>query len=80
MHYTFSYAADSYEVASGESSGRISWNDVLKAVEKRKYFLIFLNKFEMQLIPKTAIQRAEQTALLRQILIAKLGARAKLTG
>lgn len=80
VHYTFNHAADSYEVASGESTSRISWNDVLKAVEKRKYFLIFLNKFEIQLIPKTAIQRAEEAALLRQILIAKLDLRAKLAG
>lgn len=78
IHYTFNHAADSYEVASGQSTSRISWNDVLKVVEKRKYFLIFLNKFETQLIPKTAIQRAQEAALLRQILIAKLSLRAKL--
>jgi type IV secretory pathway VirB3-like protein len=80
MRYTFHYGADSYEVASGESSSRISWNDVLKAVEKRKYFLIYFNKFEMQLIPKTAIQGTVQAALLRQLLLAKLGSRAKLAG
>jgi len=80
VRYTFRYESDSYEVASGESSSRISWNDVLKAVEKRKYFLIFLNKFQIQLIPKAAIQGTEQAALLRQMLLAKLGAGAKLAG
>ena len=78
MHYRFSDDAENYEVASGDSTGCISWNDVLKVVERPKYFLIFLNKFDVQLIPKKAIQPVEQAARLRRILIAKLGVRAKL--
>src|SRR5436309_10073899 len=45
MRYWFSEAADSYDVASGDSTGRISWNDVLKVVETQKYILIFRIKF-----------------------------------
>jgi YcxB-like protein len=78
MHYRFSDDAENYEVASGESTGRVSWNDVLKVVERPGYFLIFLNKFDVRLIPKKAIQPAEQAARLRRILVAKLGVRAKL--
>lgn len=77
MQYVFSDAADGYDLISGDSSARISWNDVLKVVEKKRYFLIFLNKFDVRLIPKAAIQPA-QNAVLRQILIGKLGARADL--
>ena len=78
IHYLFSPDADGYEVASGDSTGHISWNDVRKVVEKPKYFLIFLNKFDVSLIPRKAIQPAEQAALLRKILVAKLGVRARL--
>ena len=78
MRYQFSDDADNYEVASGDSTACISWNDVLKVVERPGYFLIFLNKFDVRLIPKEAIQPAEQAARLRRILIAKLGVRAKL--
>ena len=78
MHYLFYEDADGYNVASGDSTGYISWNDVLKVVERQKYFLIFLNKFDINLIPKKAIQPLEQAVLLRKILAAKLGVRAKL--
>jgi len=80
MHYLFSESVDGYEVASGNSIGHISWNDVLKVVERRKYFLIYRNKFDVRLIPRKAIQPAGQAALLRKILVAKLGVRAKLMG
>jgi hypothetical protein len=78
MQYFFSEEANSYDVASGDSTGRISWNDVLKVVERRRVFLIFLNKFDVRLIPKRAIQSTEQSALFRRILVAKLGGRARL--
>ena len=78
MRYLFHEDGDGYQVASGDSTGRISWNDVLKIVEKQKYFLIFLSKFDIRLIPKNAIQPAEQAAMFRKILVAKLGGRAKL--
>lgn len=78
MRYHFSVNAENYEVASGESRSCISWSDVLKIAERTRYFLIFLNKFDVQLIPKKAIQPAEQAVRLRGIFIAKLGARAKL--
>jgi len=79
MQYFFSEEANSYDVVSGDSTGHISWNDVLKIVERRRVFLIFLSKFDVRLIPKRAIQSAEQAALFRRILVAKLGGRAKLT-
>src|SRR5438132_7595596 len=78
MRYLFYEDAEAYDVASGDSVGHISWNDVLKVVERRKHFLIFLNKFDVSWIPKKAIQPAEQAALLRKLLVAKLGVRAKL--
>ena len=78
MRYLFYEDADAYDVASGDSVGHISWNDVFKVVERQKYFLIFLNKFDVSLIPKKAIQPAEHAALLRKLLVAKLGVRAKL--
>ena len=76
--FVFSDIADGIDIAYGDSSGHISWNDIQKVIERRKTFLVFLNKYDVRLIPKGAIQDVNQIKILRHILSAKLGSRAHL--
>ena len=72
----FSDMTDGFETASGESTGHISWNDIQKIKERQDAFLVFLNKYEVRLIPKTAFDNVSQLQTLRHILTTKLGSRA----
>ena len=66
------------DVISGESSGHISWNDIQKVTEKRDAFLVYLNKYDIRLIPKVAFHDVNQLETLRSIFTAKLDSRAQL--
>jgi len=70
-HFLFLKGSSGFDLAAGESSAHISWNDVPKVVEKRNYFLIYLNKFDACIIPKRAI-RVEDFNAVKGILSAKL--------
>ena len=76
--FVFSDIADGIDVASGDSTAHISWNDIQKITEKQSNFLVFLNKYDVRLIPKVALDDPSQLEILRTILKAKLGARAEL--
>jgi len=76
-HFLFLKDSSGFDLAAGESSAHVSWNDVPKVVEKRNYFLIYLNKFDACIIPKRAI-RAEEFNVVKSILSAKLTPRAAL--
>jgi len=73
--FLFLEGSGGFDLAAGESSAHISWNDVPKVVEKRNYFLIYLNKFDACMIPKREI-RVEDFSALQNILSAKLTSRA----
>jgi len=77
-HFLFLKDSGGFDLAAGESSAHISWNDVPKVVEKRNYFLIYLNKFDACVIPKRAI-RFEDLSALQSILSAKLAPRSPLS-
>lgn len=66
------------DVVSGESTSHISWNDIQRVTEKRDVFLVYLNKYDIRLIPKVAFRDVAQLEALRSILTAKLDSRARL--
>jgi YcxB-like protein len=76
--FAFSDVADGIDMAYGDSTGHISWNDIQRVIERRKTLLVFLNKHDVRLIPKGAIRDMNQIQILRNILSAKLGSRAHL--
>jgi len=76
--FQISDLADGIQVGCGESAAHIAWNDIRKITEKRHNFLVFMNKYDIRLIPKAAIQDGDQLRSLRTILAAKLGPRAQL--
>jgi hypothetical protein len=77
-HFRFLKNSGGFDLAAGESSAHISWTDVSKVVEKRNYFLIYLNKFDACVVPKKAI-RVEDFSELHNILSPKLTPRATLS-
>ena len=76
--FMFSDATDGIDVASGDSTAHIAWNDIQKITEKRHNLLVFLNQYDIRLIPKAAVQDFNQLETLRTIVRLKLGSRAKL--
>jgi hypothetical protein len=76
--YLFQTEMDGFDRTCGESFAHVSWNDVLKAIEKPAYFVIQLNTIEARLVPKQGFHVPADIPMLRSILRAKLGARAKL--
>lgn len=75
IRYAFRAGADSYEVSLGESYSSIAWSDQLKAMEKSGYFMLFHNRYEFGIVPKSAFEPHGVSAF-RQILRAKMGGRA----
>lgn len=77
IRYVFRSEADSYEVHFGESYSFVAWSDQLKAMEKSGYFMLFHNRYDFGIVPKSAFEPQEVSAF-RQILRAKMGDRAHL--
>jgi len=76
--YMFSNDADGFDLSSGDSFAHISWNDVSRIVEKRRYLFIFLNKFDARVVPIEALEGPNELDGLRKIFSSKLGSRAQL--
>jgi YcxB-like protein len=66
------------EIRSGDSFGSLGWGDVMKVVERRGYFLVYVNKYDIRVIPKRTLTDPKELNLLRGILASKIGSRAKL--
>lgn len=78
FRYMFQAEADGYDLNCGESSSHVAWQDVLKVIEKPSYFLIYPNRFEARLLPMRGFHQPSDIPILRDILLSKLGPRAKL--
>lgn len=76
VHYTFS--GDHYDVKDGKSSARVSWESVLKAVESKDSFNLFLGRTLFVVIPKRCFKSAVDIEILRSILRAALREKSKL--
>jgi hypothetical protein len=76
--YMFYDYGDGYDVASGESFSHISWNDVLRIVEKPNSLQIYLSKYDIRIIPKRGFHQTADIDILRSMLLSSIGARAKL--
>ncbi len=78
LRFTFCSGSDGYDLRSGESFSHISWKDVLKIVEQPASVLIFLSRYDLQIIPKRGFNDASDLLTLRQILLSSAGRKAKL--
>ena len=75
IRYVFRVEADSYEVYFGESYSLVAWSDQLKALEKSGYFMLFHNRYDFGIIPKSAFE-PYGLPIFRQIIRSKMGDRA----
>ena len=75
VRYAFRADAGAYEVLFGESYSLIAWADHLKALEKSGYFLLFHNRYDAAIIPKSAFE-PNGISVFRRILKLQLGERA----
>lgn len=76
LQYRFS--GDHYDVSDGKSSARVSWESVLKAVESRDRFNLFLSRTLFVVIPKRCFKTSADIQTLRSILCGALRERVKL--
>lgn len=77
VQYMFQSSSDGYDVATGESFSHVVWNDVRQVVEKTRHFLIYLNDFEIRILPKRGFQQTD-IPVFRKIVQDQLGSHAKL--
>jgi hypothetical protein len=78
IQYMFQSSGDGYDATSGGSFGHIAWADVMQVVEKSGYFLIYLNRFEVGVLPKRGFQSSD-IPVFRDIVRSKLGKQAKVS-
>lgn len=78
LQYMFQSSSDGYDSSSGGSFGHIAWKDVMKVVEKSGSFLIYLNRFEVGILPKRGFQPAD-IPVFRDIVRHKPGGQAKVS-
>jgi hypothetical protein len=78
FQYLFQPETDGYDLSYGESFSHVAWKDVMKVIEKPAYFVLYLNSFQPRILPKRGFHLPADISMLRSILSAKLGARAKL--
>ena len=78
VQYMFPANGNGYDVTWGGSFGHILWQDLFKVVEKRNYFLIYLNRCDARILPKRGFHQYSDISLFRQILCSQIGDKAKL--
>jgi hypothetical protein len=78
VQYLFQAETDGYDLTYGHSFSHVAWQDVLKAQEKPAYFVLYLNRFQAGFVPKRGFHQPADIPVLRSILSAKLGVKAKL--
>lgn len=57
---------------SSKTETNVSWNNINRVLEKRKYFFIYTSEHSLVLVPKRDFENSEQIELLRSIFNEKL--------
>jgi YcxB-like protein len=78
VQYMFLANTDGYDITWGGSFGHILWQDLLKVVEHPNYFLFYLNRFDIRILPKRGFHQSSDIPTFRGILQSKLGNNARL--
>jgi hypothetical protein len=78
VQYMFQTNTDGYDITWGGSFGHILWQDLLKVVEQPNYFLFYLNRFDIKILPKRGFHQSSDIPAFRDILHSKLGNNARI--
>ncbi len=78
VQYMFQSNTDGYDVTWGGGFSHVMWRDLLKVVEKPNYFLFYLNRFDIKVLPKKGFHQQSDVPLFRGLLLSTLGEKARL--
>ena len=78
VQYMFQEQSDGYDLNWGNSFAHVSWESVLKIVEKPRYFRMDLDRVTAALIPKRAFHQASDMVVFRDIVRSRLKHKAQL--
>lgn len=77
VQYMFEENSEGYDVIRGGSFSHILWQDLMKLVEQRDYFVIFINAYDCRILPKNGFHDPSDIPLLRELVRSKLGTKAR---
>lgn len=78
LQFKFESGSDGYDLRRGESYSHIAWKDVQKVSEKPAYFLIYLSRFDVGILPKRGFLPID-IPTFRDIVRSRLGIRAQVS-
>jgi hypothetical protein len=80
IHYMFRENGDGFDVVRGKNFSHVAWESVRRINERPRYFQFVLNKYESIIIPKRFLLHGSDEELMKEILVSKVGNKAKLIG
>jgi hypothetical protein len=80
LHYLFHENGDGFDIVSGKSFSHVAWDDVRNVIERPRYFRFVLNKHQSIIIPKRFLIHGADEEMMREILVSRVGEKAKLLG
>ena len=78
IHYIFRENGDGFDVVSGKSFSHVAWENVRNVIERPRYFNFVFNKYESIIIPKRFLSTAADLKVMREIIVSRVGPKAKL--
>lgn len=78
IHYLFDENGDGFDMIRGNNFNHVAWESVRNVIERPEYFRFVLGKYESLIIPKRFIIDKADVGLMREIILSRLGHRAKL--
>jgi len=78
IHYIFHENGDGFDIVRGKSFGHVAWESVRKVIERPRYFHFVLNKYESIIIPKRFLLHGSDEEVMKEIIVSKVGHKAKL--
>jgi hypothetical protein len=74
----FQQDVDGFDVHSGASFAHVAWQDVAQVKETNDHFLIKLDRYQQQVIPKRGFHQLSDVEAFRKLTRSQLGLRTKL--
>ena len=76
--YMFQENGDGFDIVLGKSFSHVAWENVRQVIERTRHFRFVLNKYESIIIPKRFLLDSSDEALMKKVIVAKMGHKAKL--
>ena len=80
IKFMFHEKGDGFEIVRGKSFSHVAWERVRRVIERPRYFRFVLNKYESIIIPKRFLLPGSDEELMKEIIVAQVGHKAKFLG